>query len=60
VLPYWGGTYSQMPFEDITKEKYESIISKMKSVDLTKIIEMDDNVEFGQTNACSGGSCNIE
>jgi ribonucleoside-diphosphate reductase alpha chain len=60
VLPYWGGTYKQAPFEDITEEEYEKRIKNLKSVDLTNVIEEDDNVEFGQTNACSGGSCNIE
>ena len=60
VLPYWGGTYKQAPFEDITKEEYEKRIKNLKSVDLTNVIEEDDNVEFGQTAACAGGSCSIE
>jgi ribonucleoside-diphosphate reductase alpha chain len=59
VLPYWGGTYKQAPFEDITKEEYESRISTIKSIDLTKVIELDDSVDFGQVQACSGGSCEI-
>ena len=59
VLPYWGGTYKQAPFEDITKEEYESRISTIKSIDLTKVMEIDDNVEFSQVQACAGGSCEI-
>jgi len=59
VLPYWGGTYKQAPFEDITKEEYESRISTIKSIDLTKVIELDDSVDFGQVQACAGGSCEI-
>ena len=57
VLPYWGGSYTQAPFEDITEEEYNKRIKSLTALDLTKVIETDDNVEFGQTAACSGGSC---
>jgi ribonucleoside-diphosphate reductase alpha chain len=54
VLPYWGGSYQQAPFEDITEEKYNSLISELKQIDLTNVTEAEDNVEFSQTTACSG------
>lgn len=60
VLPYWGGTYQQAPFEDITEEKYNSLISELKQIDLTNVREAEDNVEFSQTAACAGGACSIE
>ena len=60
VLPYSDHTYVQAPFEDITEEEYNKRISTLNSVDFTKVLEIDDNVEFGQTNACAGGSCSIE
>ncbi len=60
VLPYFGGSYLQAPFSDITEIEYNERIKSIKSVDLTQVKEIDDNVEFGQTNACSGGSCAIE
>jgi ribonucleoside-diphosphate reductase alpha chain len=60
VLPYFGGTYKQAPFEDITKEDYESRIASLKSIDLTKVIELDDTVDFGQVASCAGGACSIE
>jgi ribonucleoside-triphosphate reductase len=60
VLPYFGGSYKQAPFEDITKEEYETRISALKDLDLTKVMEIDDNVEFGQTAACAGGACAVE
>jgi len=60
VLPYFGGNYTQAPFEDITKEEYETRISALQDLDLTKVMEIDDNVEFGQTAACAGGACSIE
>lgn len=60
VLPYWGGTYQQAPFEDITKEQYEERISHLTSMDLTSIIEEDDTVNFGQIAACAGANCSVE
>ena len=60
VLPYFGGTYKQAPFEDITEEEYNNRIATLQSIDLTKVMEIDDNVEFGQTAACAGGACSIE
>ena len=60
VLPYWEHTYKQAPFEDITEEEYNKRIGALHSLDLTKVMEIDDNVEFSQIAACAGGSCSIE
>ena len=60
VLPYFGGSYQQAPFEDISKEEYEKRILSLHSVDLTKVMEIDDNVEFSQVASCAGGSCSVE
>jgi ribonucleoside-diphosphate reductase alpha chain len=59
VLPYWGGTYQQAPFEDITQEKYNSLISELKEIDITKIKEVDDTVNFNESVACGGGACEL-
>jgi len=59
VLPYFGGTYQQAPFEDITKEEYEKRIALVKEIDLTKVIELDDTVDFGAIQACAGNQCEI-
>ena len=59
VLPHFGGSYKQAPFEDITKEQYEERVSHLKNVDLTKVVELDDTVDFGQVAACAGGACEI-
>ena len=60
VLPYFGGTYKQAPFEDITKEQYEEKIISLQLVNLTKVTELDDTVDFGQVAACSGpNGCEI-
>lgn len=60
VLPFWGGTYKQAPFEDITEEQYNEKLSHLTSVDLTKVIEQDDTVDFGQVAACAGGACEVQ
>ena len=60
VLPYDNGSYVQAPFEDITEEEYNKRIASLHSLDLTKVMEIDDNVEFSQIAACAGGSCSIE
>ena len=60
VLPYFGGSYKQAPFSDITKDEYDERIKSLKSLDLTNVIEIDDHVDFGQVVACAGGSCSLE
>ncbi len=59
VLPYNGGTYTQAPFEDITKEEYERLMGSLTSIDLTEIIEMEDETDLKGELACAGGSCEI-
>jgi ribonucleoside-diphosphate reductase alpha chain len=59
VLPYFGGSYVQAPFDDITEEEYNKRITSIKSLDLTKVVELDDTVDFGAIAACSGGGCEI-
>lgn len=60
VLPYDGGTYMQAPFEDITEAEYNERVKVLSNIDLTKIIEADDNVNFGQVAACAGGQCSVD
>jgi len=59
VLPFFGGSYKQAPFVDITEEEYNVRISSVQEIDLTKVIEADDNVDFGQVAACAGGACEV-
>jgi ribonucleoside-diphosphate reductase alpha chain len=60
VLPAFNHTYKQAPFEDITEEEYNKRISSLHSVELTKVMELDDSVDFGQVAACAGGACEIQ
>jgi ribonucleoside-diphosphate reductase alpha chain len=59
VLPYDGGTYKQMPFSDCTKEEFEKLMLSLKNVDLTKVIEIQDNTKLNDQLACSGNNCEI-
>ena len=59
VLPYNGGTYTQAPFEDITKAKFDEMVKSLNNVDLSNIIETDDNTDLSGELACSGGSCEV-
>ncbi|HEX5185741.1 MAG TPA: hypothetical protein VFV86_02535 [Nitrososphaeraceae archaeon] len=59
VLPYDGGSYIQAPFQSITKEEFEERISHLHTLDLTKVIEFDDNTNLMEQIACSGQSCEL-
>ncbi len=59
VLPYDGGTYTQAPFEDITEEKYNEMMKSLHTVDLSNVIEIEDNTDLSGELACAGGSCEI-
>ena len=59
VLPYDGGTYTQAPFEDIDKETYEKMMGSLSKVDLSEIIESEDETDLKGELACAGGACEI-
>ena len=59
VLPYDGGSYTQAPFEDITKEKYEEMMKALTEVNLSNVNEVEDNTNLSGELACAGGSCEI-
>lgn len=60
VLPYDGGTYTQAPFEDITKDHYEVMLQSLTNIDLSNVIELDDNTDLSGELACAGGACEIK
>ena len=59
VLPYDGGTYKQAPFETITKKEYEELVGNLSEIDLTQVIESQDNTNLSGELACAGGQCEI-
>ena len=59
VLPYNGGTYTQAPFEDCTEEDFNNLLSTLEDVDLTKVIELQDNTDLRGEVACGANGCEI-
>ena len=54
-----GGSYTQAPFEDCTKEEYERLMKALHNVDLSQVIELDDNTDLTGELACVGDQCVI-
>ena len=59
VLPYDGGSYVQASFEDIKASEYYELLKYLEEIDLTKIIENDDETDLAGELACAGGTCEI-
>ena len=59
VLPYFGGTYTQAPFEDITEEQFNEMAQHLHNIDLSKIVEFTDDTALMDQAACAGGACEI-
>ena len=59
VLPYNGGTYIQAPFEDITKDKFDEMVKMLSDIDLSNVMEVDDNTDLSGELACAGGVCEV-
>ena len=59
VLPYFGGSYIQAPFEDITKEQFDEMITHLHGIDLSKVVEFSDETALMDQAACAGGACEI-
>jgi ribonucleoside-triphosphate reductase len=61
-LPYADHSYRQAPYQDCTKEDYQTLLSKMPTdinwSDLSKY-EKQDNTVGNQTFACSGDACEV-
>jgi ribonucleoside-diphosphate reductase alpha chain len=59
VLPHSEHSYIQSPFEDCTKEEYEELVKSLHKIDLTKVVEEEDNTELQNEVACGGNGCEI-
>ena len=59
VLPYFGGTHKQMPFEDTDEKTFNTMFSNLREVDLSGVIEVIDNTNLTGELACAGGSCEL-
>lgn len=59
VLPFDNGSYSQAPFEDISKEDFEKLAKSLTEIDLSMVFEPDDATDLQAEAACAGGACTI-
>jgi ribonucleoside-diphosphate reductase alpha chain len=60
VLPYSDHSYIQAPFEDITEEQYKEMVGHLHKIDLTKVVEVEDNTDLAGEVACGGGGCEVQ
>jgi ribonucleoside-triphosphate reductase (thioredoxin) len=60
VLPFDGGSYVQAPFEDITKEQYDEMVTHLHNIDLTLINEETDETNLTGELACTADGCEIK
>jgi len=60
VLPYSNHTYKQAPFEDITEEKYNELVQHIHDIDLSKVVELENNTNFQGELACGADGCEIK
>jgi ribonucleoside-diphosphate reductase alpha chain len=58
-LPHDGGTYRQAPYEECTKEEYDTLLAQMPTIEWAQFAENKDNVEGAQMLACVAGVCEI-
>ncbi|MGL4367797.1 MAG: hypothetical protein ACRCTQ_05925 [Brevinemataceae bacterium] len=66
VLPYDGGSYPQLPFEECSQQDYENFVAQLKGsylqgriINLDEIIEYQDNTNLQGEAACAGGACEL-
>ncbi len=60
VLPFDDHSYTQAPFEDITEEKYHQLMETLKDVNLSEIVEMEDETNLTGEIACGASGCEIK
>jgi hypothetical protein len=56
-LPHHGGTYQQMPFEDITEDEYNKLLKQIVDVDLSMIREDINLTNLSGELACGADGC---
>jgi ribonucleoside-diphosphate reductase alpha chain len=59
LLPFSDAVYQQAPFEDCNRETFDKYNKIVQDIDLTKILELEDNTNRVEQVACSGGLCEI-
>lgn len=59
LLPFSDSTYSYAPYEDLTEEKYNNLVSLLPEIDLSSVVYGGGGDTRDQTIACEGGLCEL-
>lgn len=60
ILPFSDHSYKQAPFESCSELEYNTLFANLHNIDLTKVVEIEDNVQFGDNVACGGDGCEVK
>ena len=60
VLPHSDHTYVQAPFEDCDEATYNEMMKSLANIDLTNVVETQDNTDLQGELACAGGAWEIK
>jgi ribonucleoside-triphosphate reductase len=58
-LPEDLGNYIQAPFSSITEEEYNNLVKSLHNINLSQVIEINDNTSLQDNAACVAGACEI-
>jgi len=60
-LPYDGGHYKLAPYEEISKDQYQTMLKNQIKIDYSRLheFEAEDTTEGAKTLACLSGVCEI-
>lgn len=59
VMPEDLGSYVQTPFETCDRETYEQMMESLKNIDISSILEYEDNTDLSGEIACGPAGCEI-
>jgi ribonucleoside-triphosphate reductase len=59
LLPADNTVYQQAPFESCDEETFNKYDAMVNEIDLSKVLEMEDNTNRAEQLACAGGVCEI-
>jgi len=55
LFPFADADYPQLPFEEITEERYNEMLKDLHEIDITQILEDSDDTDLKGELACAGG-----
>lgn len=59
LLPADDSIYSQAPFEGCNEETFKKYDAMVQEIDLSRVLEMEDNTNRAEQLSCVGGLCEV-